>query len=256
MPYILEELVIDRVDLVDEGANSAAFIELFKRKESDMTLEEIISKMKPEYANQISKSLADLKNDAEQALLSVTEEKAKNVALTTELAKVKGEAEEAKSKLAEVDLAKAKVTEDTEEEILKSLPDSARVVVEKLKAQKEAAEEEVRKTKEATIVQEATTKALELKALPIEKSKLVDLIKGANSDLLDMLTAANAAIEGTVLTEEGVSKERKDSDAWDDIEKAAETLAKAESISKQKAIAKVIKEQPELYRKYLEGGNK
>ena len=27
MPYILKDLVVDRVDLVDEGANSAAFIE-------------------------------------------------------------------------------------------------------------------------------------------------------------------------------------------------------------------------------------
>ena len=33
MPYLLEDLVITRVDLVDEGANSAAFIELYKRKE-------------------------------------------------------------------------------------------------------------------------------------------------------------------------------------------------------------------------------
>ena len=30
MPYILDDLVIDRVDFVDEGANSAAFIEVFK----------------------------------------------------------------------------------------------------------------------------------------------------------------------------------------------------------------------------------
>ena len=34
MPYELKDLVIDRVDLVDEGANSAAFIELYKRKET------------------------------------------------------------------------------------------------------------------------------------------------------------------------------------------------------------------------------
>ena len=52
MPNILTDLIIDRVDLVDEGANSAAFVELFKRKEqgNPMELSEILSKMKPEHA--------------------------------------------------------------------------------------------------------------------------------------------------------------------------------------------------------------
>ena len=39
MPYLLEDLVIERIDLVDEGANSAAFIEIYKRKEQSNTME-------------------------------------------------------------------------------------------------------------------------------------------------------------------------------------------------------------------------
>ena len=68
MPYILEDLVIDRVDLVDEGANSAAFIELYKRKEqSKMNFEEILSKMKPEHAKVIQETLDTVTNDLTKA---------------------------------------------------------------------------------------------------------------------------------------------------------------------------------------------
>ena len=51
MPNIIVGLVVDRVDFVDEGANSAAFIKMYKRREKDdMDLEEVLAKLKPEHA--------------------------------------------------------------------------------------------------------------------------------------------------------------------------------------------------------------
>ena len=80
MPYLLEDLVVDRVDLVDEGANSAAFIELYKRKErsATMDIEEILSKMKPEHSAVIQAELDKLSGDvmkAKEDLATVTTER-------------------------------------------------------------------------------------------------------------------------------------------------------------------------------------
>ena len=62
MSYLLEDLVVDRVDLVDEGANSAAFIELFKRKErkESMDYKEVIAKMSPEQGKLVQAELDKL----------------------------------------------------------------------------------------------------------------------------------------------------------------------------------------------------
>ena len=106
MPYMLEDLVIDRVDLVDEGANSAAFIELYKRKEqSAMNFEEILSKMKPEHAEVIQAEINKAKEDlakAQEDLASVTAERDQASedlkAANDDLAKANSELETLKAK--------------------------------------------------------------------------------------------------------------------------------------------------------------
>ena len=80
MPYLLDDLVIDRVDFVDEGANSAAFIELYKRKEQSATMDisEILSKMKPEHSEVIQAELDRLAGEvtkANEALTAATTER-------------------------------------------------------------------------------------------------------------------------------------------------------------------------------------
>ena len=104
MPYILEDLVIDRVDLVDEGANSAAFIELYKRKEqSKMNFDEILSKMKPEHAKVIQETLDTVTNDLNKAKEDLTTVTAERDNASQELAKAKDDL-----KAVNEDLAKAK----------------------------------------------------------------------------------------------------------------------------------------------------
>lgn len=286
MPYLLEDLVIDRVDLVDEGANSAAFIELYKRKErsATMDIEEILSKMKPEHSAVIQAELDKLSGE-------VTKAKEDLATVTTECSTAKQDLEKAKEGLkaanegkekaeSELEMLKAKQSEECEcdgeadengmckvcgkpkkkaafdeEETLKSMPAAARAMFIKMRTQKEAAEEEVRKAKDAEAQAEAVAKAAELKALPIETDKLVGVLKNCSAETIDVLTTINAAIEGTVLDEVGKSNPgSKGADAWAKIEAKADEIAKRDSVTKQKAVSIAIKENPELYKEYLQGG--
>ncbi len=286
MPYLLEDLVIDRVDLVDEGANSAAFIELYKRKERSATMDikEILSKMKPEHSSVIQAELDKLSGDvakAKEDLATVTTER--DTAMQ-DLEKAKEDlnaANEDKEKAeSELETLKASLPDECdcdgeadengmckvcgkpkkkaafdEEETLKSMPAAARAMFIKMRTQKEAAEEEVRKAKDAEAQAEAVAKAAELKALPIETDKLVGVLKNCSADMVDVLTTINAAIEGTVLDEVGKSNPgSKGADAWTKIEAKADEIAKRDNVTKQKAVSIAIKENPELYKEYLQGG--
>lgn len=272
MPYLLEDLVINRVDLVDEGANSAAFIELYKRKErkESMDYKEVIAKMTPEHAAVVQAEIDNLSGE-------VTKAKEYTGALTTERDGAKEALEKAIGdlKVANEDLAKAKSELNTlkgegaddskkkaafdEEETMKAMPKEARELLTKMKAQKDAAEEELRKAKDAEKHAEAVAKAATLKSLPVEQTKLVELVKSATPDVLDVLTTLAAAMDETVLGEVGKSKAgagpaSTSNEAWDQIEAKAAEVAKKDSISKAKAISKVVNENPDLYKQYLQGG--
>lgn len=258
MPNLILDLLVDRVDLVDEGANSAAHIKLYKRKETEqvMNFDEILAKMKPEHREVIESELAKAKSEVPEDV-------------STELAKAKGDVEtlttdlaKAKADLDEVNVAKSKDQEPDFEEVLKSLDPSVQAVFKSLKAQKDAAEEVARQAAEEKVTQEAVAKARELKALPVEEGKLVEVMKGITPEVHEILKAANQAmLDSGVLSEVGKSKEQSATnnagnaaDAWAKIEKAAEVIAEEEKISKAKAVTKAIRQNPDLYREYLEGG--
>lgn len=286
MPYLLEDLVVDRVDLVDEGANSAAFIELYKRKEQSaiMDIKEILSKMKPEHSAVIQAELDRLSGDVAKAKEDLATVTAERDTTTQDLEKAKEDlkaANEAKEKAeSELEMFKSQQSDACtcdgevdekgvckacgktkknaafdEEEVLKSMPAAARAIFIKMRTQKEAAEEEVRKAKEAEKHAGAVAKAAELKALPIETEKLVGILKNCSADMVDVLTTINAAIEGTALDEVGKSNAgSKGADAWSKIEAKAGEIAKRDNVTKQKAVSIAIKENPELYKEYLQGG--
>ena len=254
MPYLLDDLIVNRVDLVDEGANSAAFIELYKRKErgDTMELKDIIAKMMPEHASVVQ---AEIDKLAEE----VTKTKESLVEATTERDAAKETLEAANDELAtaksELEALKANGTAFDEEETLKAMPEEARELFTKMKAQKDAAEEAVRKAKEAEAQAEAVAKAAELKALPIEQPKLVGVLKGASPELLEVLTTINAAVDSSVLGEVGKNNTGTvGTDAWDKIEAKAAEIVKAKGVSKAKAISLAVEENPDLYKEYLKGG--
>lgn len=255
MPYLLEDLVINRVDLVDEGANSAAFITLYKRKEQNMTVSEIIEKMLPEHAKLVKDTIDTLTNDLTKSKETVGTLTTERDTALQELSKAKETLETVTSELDS--LKKSKDEPNKEEELMKSLPEDIRKYVDNLKLQKEAAEEAIRKAKEAEENSVAIAKAMELKALPVEQEKLVGILKGATPELVEVLATISTALNDTVLGEIGKSNQTlsKSSDAaWAKIEAKAMEVAKAEKLTKAKAITKVVDENPDLYKEYLEGG--
>lgn len=275
MPFILKDLVVDRVDLVDEGANSAAFIELFKRKEKAMSLEEILSKLKPEHAEVIKQALDANESDLAKARGDLE-------AANTALEEANGKLEEANATIETLKAKKcpecgevldedgkcpngcttAKSASFDEAETLKSMPENVREVFLKMRAQKEAAEEQVRKNAEEKAEAEAIAKAASLKAIPVEQDKLVGIIKSASQDVIELLTTINAAIEATVLDEvgknagNGAAKVSTSEEAWEALEKKAGEIAKRDNVTKEKAMTIALSENPDLYREYLNGGAK
>ena len=263
MPFLLEDLVIDRVDLVDEGANSAAFISFYKRKErSDtMELQEIIGKLEPAHADVVKATLEALTGDVTKATETIKALTAERDEATQKLATAEDDLKTANDDLAnakeELGSLEANKAAFDEEETIKGLPDNVRKFVETMKAQKEAADEVVRKAMENEKQATAVAKAAELKSLPVEQEKLVAIIKGASPELLEVLTSINKAVEESVLNVVGKSNPGSNStsnEAWGKIEAKAKEIAKTDGISKAKAISKAVNDNPELYKQYLEGG--
>lgn len=259
MPNIVLDLIVDRVDLVKEGANSAAFIELYKRKEPihKMTIQEIMKEMGEEAAAVVQAELtasAKYKADLDTANESLSKAMDDLKEATDGNTKLKEE----NDKLKEEQKAKEDCTE--EEEMIKALPESAKLYFETMKAQKAAAEELLRKSNEEKLTSEATAKAAMLKSLPVEQEKLIAVLKGASPEMVQVLETVCSAIDVTVLGEVGKSAQGAGSTptgknvAWAKIEAEAATLAKAKNIDIPHAVTEVIKQKPELYTEYLKEG--
>jgi len=151
-----------------------------------------------------------------------------------------------------------------ETETLKSMPEPMRSMFLKMRAQKEAAEEQVRKANEEKAEAAAIAKAASLKAIPVEQSKLVAILKSCTPEVAELLTTINGAIEATVLDEVGKNKGNgaatgapaTSDEAWQQLEKKAAEIAKRDNITAEKAMATALSENPDLYREYLNGGAK
>ena len=249
MPNLLMDLVVYRVALVDEGANSAAFIKLYKRKEMEtgMDFNEIISKLKSEHAEVIQAELAKAKAEVpEEIAKELSDTKAELETIKAELEKFKEEAKKAKEP----------AQEENFEEVLKNLDPAVQKVFKSLQAQKEAAEQVAKQLQEQKEEEEAIAKARALKALPVEEEKLVQVVKGVSDDVYEILKSAAKVLEESNLFEEIGKSNAGTTDAWSKIEKKAEEIAKRDGITIEKAISVVINENPELYKEYLSGGVK
>jgi hypothetical protein len=171
-----------------------------------MTYEEILNDLKPEQAEIIKskvaegdKAINDLKvanDNLEKATLDLN-------AANEALQKAKdampcdcdGEADaNGMCKVCGRKKPMAKAAAFDETETLKSLPADVRAYVETLKSQKNAAETILRQATEAQANAEAIAKAATLKSLPVEQEKLVSILKGATPEIIEVLTAANAAV--------------------------------------------------------------
>lgn len=264
----LKSLKINRVDLVPEGANSAAFVTLYKGKEGKpMEFEEILEKMKPEHAEVIKSKFAEVLKEKEDAEAEAEEAKAEaEKAKKSECAKASegkaSEEEKPEDEEEPVDKAETKTegttSFDEDETLLKSLPPELQGFVAKMRQQKEAAEEVAKAAIARERHTEAVAKANELKALPIATEELVTFIEKSNEETVDMLSAIAKAIDSTVLAETGSNDagtfSKSSSDAWAKLEEKANAIAKERGVTKAKGMEFALAEYPELYREYLEGG--
>lgn len=270
VPTELKRLKIDRVDLVPEGANSAAFVTLYKGKEmKSMDATEILSKLKPEHAAVIQAEFDSLKKAKEDAEKACEEAKKACDAAAAQTPSGNSDDEDTKKANGKQSQAKpdstlsAKAAEgttsfDEDETLTKGLDPQVVAFIDQLKKQKAAAEEVAKEAIAKERHASAVTKAAELKALPIEESQLVAFIEKSNDETVDLLSAIAKGIESTVLSEEGSNTSqtftKSSSAAWEKIEKEAQRLASERGVTVAKATGMVISEQPELYKEYLEGG--
>lgn len=252
----LLDLEVTRVDLVDEGANSEAHIKIFKNKEggrSDMDFKAVLEKMKPEHAKlveaEVTKAAAVVPEATAQEILDLTKAVGDSKAAEAAAITAKEEAE-----------AKLTTTEEDDDTILKNVDPKVRSIIEKARLQAKAAEEAVKKVRDEADDREALTKAKEIPNVGADEDKLSTVFKSLKkidnelfTEVFGILKAADEAIkEGGLFEEFGKNKGAEDgAEAWNAIEKKAESIAVAKSITKEAAISEVVKDHPELYEAYV-----
>ena len=244
MPNLLLDLDIDRVDLCSEGANSAAHIKLYKRKENaEMNFEEVLAKLKPEHAEVITKAFDDAKAELDSVNDLLAKEKADKETAEKEKEEMKDELEKSKEPPAQ-----------TEEDVIKNLDPETQEIFKTMKAKAEAAETLAKQMQQEKVQEEAVAKAKELNALPVEQDKLVELVKNMDQEVIEVLKAANKLIVDSDLLKEAGNNAGGDAtlNAWDTIMQKAKAIHEADSsVSVQKAVSQVMVDEPELYEKYL-----
>lgn len=244
MSNLVLRLNVNRVDLVKEGCNTAAFIKLTKGRNEIMTIPEILDSMTPEHSALLKAHIDGL------------ELVAKSVpTLTADLAKAKGDVTLLTDKVTLLEkTAPAVIPTATTEDLIKGLPEALQstftAVLEKAKTSEAAlaAFVDVQKTKDATLI------AQSLKALPFEETELVDVVKSADAKTLEVLKKAAATIESNLLTPKGTSTPGTDfagKDAMEVIEKEAKIIATNEGLTYEKAFSKALTNNPSLYEQYM-----
>lgn len=274
---------LDRVDLVEEGSCSEAYIMMYKGKDgalqvSKEKVEAILAKMKPEYREVIEtyyegevekakcKKSEDGCEDNEEEEENEELDKAKADLATAneELAKTKEALDAANEELAkakselEEQVKKSKANEEPDfEEVLKAAPEAMRGFLTNLKKHNDELVAKAKQAEEEKLQAEAVAKAKELSVLPVEEAEIVSLYKSKEGKtVLPILEKIAKSIEQTGLFDEkGTGSNYNNNDEMVTIDQQIESVAKSKNISKEKAMIELFKEKPELYEKY-NGGNK
>lgn len=275
---VMIDTKLDRVDLVEEGSCSEAYIMMYKGKDgalkvSKERVEAILAKMKPEYATEVREYFEDQiekakckKSEEENAELDKAKEdlKAANEELQKAQDELKGANEElakAKQDLATAnknleDVAKSKGNEEPDfEEVLKAAPEAMRGFLTQLKQAQDEAVAKAKQLEEEKAHNEAVAKAKELSVLPVEEQELVDLFKSKEGAVVAPMLEkiAKSISESGLLDEQGTGTNYNNNDANADIDARVEALAKSKNISKEKAMVEIFQADPEAYAKYNGG---
>lgn len=249
---------IDRVDLCPEGCNSEAYIKLLKEKGGvAMNFDEIYGTL----------------TDENKAVVDAYIAKAKEEAAQMEADKNAEDMKKKDDKIAELEKKCEDASLSEEEQVAKALENAdpaIKAIFKSMEAQKKAAEEAVRiaKEKEEEVVLKA--KAAELSNLALPEEEVIAVCKSINKlaqedqDKIYNVLKAVEAQKG--LEDQGTSIFKsigQDGDntphgttenevAWNAIVDEAKVIAKEKNISTEAATTIVIKEKPEMYKRYLD----
>ena len=249
MINLLEDLVITRVDLVDEGANAESFIKIFKRRGeggTSMKLEDILKSLEEEQAATVKSAIEAAIAERDAAAEKLAEAEAEVVRLEGELEK-----------------AQEPEVLDEEEDVLKKVSPEVKALIEKARLQAQTAENEVKKMLDREADREAIAKAKQIEGLGSTTEEMTGVMKalsGTNKDLADKVfnilkTAHKVVEESKAFVEVGKQHDSQlgDADAaWALIESKAGEIAKARGITKEAAVHEAISENPDLYKQYVE----
>jgi hypothetical protein len=259
MPWSLKNFLIKRIAVVDSGDNPAAEVLLFKSKEETnkeggvvmKTFDELLKTMSEEDSKVIKDELQKAKmvkpdgvdqedwDEADMAGKQKMMDDAKNT-------KVKPKSEPMVMNKSEDDLIKS-ADPKLQELIKKTQDELAKVITEKAEKENELKKEQL--TKEAE-------KYTNILATKDDLVKIFTKLDGdiETTDLFKAILSANdnALKDSALVKAVGTSGDPIDRTPLQELEGKAEELAKAENISKEKAMTKLMVKEPELYKNYLE----
>jgi GrpB-like predicted nucleotidyltransferase (UPF0157 family) len=256
----LKNLKLTAVALCKQGCNPEAHIMLYKSINEggkvQMNFEELLKSLPQDQQDlinaELDKAKKEMPADMKANMDAMLEEKKK--------AEEKATAAEAtcKSLQTELDTIK-KSNEPNEEEILKSMPENIRKAYEDMKAKTAAQEAIVKVLEEEKVTKAYQEKASVFKSIPAKTEDLATMLKSigkVDKALVDqvenLLKATDELLAKSVLMgEQGKPGDGGSGDALLQLNKKAEDIAKSEKVSKEVAFSKALKENPELYKAYL-----
>lgn len=150
----------------------------------------------------------------------------------------------------------------TDEDLLKSLPESIRKRLEDAERRAEEAESIAKAEREARVRREFLEKARGYRALPVKAEEFARVLKGLfekapeeAKEIESLLQAADEALQKSALFREMGRSGGGAPSAWGQIESLARERLGKGGLTKEQAIAQVLQERPELYRQYREEAN-
>lgn len=284
MPTLLKNLKINTIGSVDYPANPNATVTLMKRDGSHGIGdgEEGDKKGKGSVLKSLFKDLSKI---IKSILMTWEEDMCMNPDVLNSLPDdVKTYIQELEAKAALVDDLQQKVQElqaalneqgrqgtDTgsqgvgkkldSQDIFKSLPEEVKKYVQDIEKRAKEAEGIAKRERDARITKEFISKAAEFKALPIRPEEFGPVLKSVSEAVSpeiyqkveSVLEAANELVEKSKVFDEfgkGTGA-GAGSSAWNKIESLASNLVqKNASMTKEQAIAQVLKQNPDLYTEY------
>ena len=222
-----------------------------------MTFEEIMESLSEE-----QQAIIKAKLDEQNAELTKAKEECSQK--EQDLEKAEQEKRDLETKVSElegeVETAKEKQQEPSEEEILKNVDPAVREMIQKAKSEAELHKQAILKMKEESETAELKEIAKSLSGVGTEETQMVSMLRKAKSldgelytEVLKALQVANNIIaDSELLKEKGQSFAGNDVDAWSKVDAKANEIAKTRGVSKAKATNIVIDEFPQLYQAYLD----